>query len=92
MPGLLVPADDVRGAIVEFLKDHRINSVVMTEYDDPPVYIQRFQTLIFLRDQQLLVRKIVDECHSAEEQQLVTIINLADSDSLDRLVTLVRQQ
>lgn len=80
MPGLLVPADDIRGAIVEYLKEHKINSLALTEYDDPPVYVQKFQTLIFVEGQQLRVRKIVDECHPPGDQQLLQIINLADAD------------
>lgn len=92
MPGLLLPSGDIDGAIVEFLREHRINALVLTQYDEPPIYIQKFQMLVWVKGQALVVRRLTDEQHPPEDQDLVARINLADNDSLDQLLCAIRKK
>ncbi len=84
MPGLMVEAGDVSGAIAAFITENGFYATVQTEYDEQPIYIRSLKCRIFLEDQKLVIKSVGT---SGLMESLITKIDLSHPDSLNKLLS-----
>jgi hypothetical protein len=82
MGGLFTPPPDVLGGIGEFLLEHGIYSIPMTQYDPPYLYLAKYQVKLLLEGDNGLKIHADHEHHS----EILVTLDLSAPDSLSQLL------